>query len=286
MNLSETVFEVAEQFMENPRYVSINNKHLNSLAEKLKSSIPPTFPVNNTEDEVLAVIHELVGNSINYCYWYGKHNLRPNGSSSSLMYECVQNAFFDYSTKGFSKTFSESIDALIELLAVKRFPLLEERRNHLKELIESGFLFAKSICNSDKKDLQPHLLNLVSKFPGYGSDIFLKRASLFFLQLYRRFGWFEDGMKKLHIPADYQVPRLMDHYGIIEYNSELRYEIDNDRLIPKWSQKECEIRSATILVAKKLGQILNWNVAEIDGFFWLNAKQLRNPFHLTVTTDY
>jgi hypothetical protein len=171
-------------------------------------------------------------------------------------------------------------------LTFARFPLLEERIKHLYELLPYAEDYVEALLKSDKKDLEPHLNTLLSKFPGYASDIFLKRASLFFLQLYRRFGWFAESMKSLHIPADYHVPKIMNHEGIIGYDTELQYEIDTRRLIPKGSQKECEIRAATLHVAKMLGEGTGWNVAEIDGYFWLRRKQVLNPFHLCVTTDY
>ena len=78
----------------------------------------------------------------------------------------------------------------------------------------------------------------------------------------------------------------MDNLGILEYSAELRYEIDSDRLIPKWSQKECEIRAATVLVAKDLCKELKWTVGDVDGYFWLGARGLENSFHLTITSDY
>lgn len=284
MNLSESVFEIAEKFMENPKFVSINYAKLYEVAEEMREAGKPKFPTAEN-NELIGCIHELVGNAINYCYWYGKHNIRPGNARASFMYECVQNAFFDYR---FRVNFVECIYRLIEILAMKRFPLLEEREKHLKEIMLFGEDLAERIYDGKRDDYTPYLSALVAGFPGYGSDIFLKRASLYFLQLYRRFGWFEESLYNLHIPADYQVPRLMNYRGILEYNSELKYEIESERLIPKWSQKECEIRSATVLVAKTLVKELQWTVADVDGFFWLGSKQIQDPFpfHLTITTDY
>jgi hypothetical protein len=78
----------------------------------------------------------------------------------------------------------------------------------------------------------------------------------------------------------------MNYQGILEYNNELRYEVDNNILIPKHSQKECEIRSATVLVARDLCVDLGWNAEYVDGFFWLGSKGIEHPFHLCITTDY
>ena len=282
MNLSESVFEIAKKFMANPEFVSINYERLAEVANEMEAAGKPSFPTAENA-EIIGAILELVGNSINYCYWYGKHDIRPGDARSTLMYECVQNAFANYS---FGTDFDKHIEGLISLLAIKRFPLLEERAQHLRELVPYAEEISFNIFESDREDPGVHMANIVSRFPGYGSDIFLKRASLYFLQLYRRYRWFEEALHHLHIPADYQVPRLMDHLGILEYSTELRYEIDSNRLIPKWSQKECEIRSATVLVAEELCKELKWTVADVDGYFWLGARHIENPFHLTITTDY
>jgi len=285
MKLAENVYELAENFMKTATYVSINYERLYEVADEMKEIKPPKFPSIKEKDLHKAVLLELIGGAINYCYWYGRDDVRPGGASSTLMYENLQNAFFDYDPS-YSQSIIDCMKTFAQNLTFARFPLLEERINHLHQLMFTSETYVRSICDSDKVDLQPHLNNLISRYPGYASDIFLKRASLFFLQLHRKFGWFAEAMKTLHIPADYQVPKIMNHEGIIDYDVELAYEIASRRPIPKWSQKECEIRSATILVARNLCVTTDWNVAEVDGFFWLRRKEAVSPFHLTITTDY
>jgi len=290
MILSEGVYEIAEKFMTDPVYVSINFERLDAVAENMNNIKPPTFPFltddPDKEHVYKSVLLQLVGGAINYCYWYGRDDVRPGGASSTFMYENLQNAFFDYDLSYGSNIFRYCIDAFIQNLTFKRFPLLEERIKHLEELPPFAEDYVQSILDSDRENLEPHMNNLLAEFPGYASDIFLKRASLFFLQLYRQFGWFAEEMKTLHIPADYQVPKIMNYEGIIKYDTELGYEIDSRRQIPKGSQKECEIRAATVQVAKMIGEDTGWNVAEIDAYFWLRRKEAMNPFHLTITTDY
>ena len=287
MFLSDSVYEIAEKFMTNPVYVSINFERLDEVAAKMKTISPPEFPTVKEDNVFKAVLLQLVGGAVNYCYWYGRDDIRPCGASSSLMYKNLERSFFNYEqsypTFDF---FGHCIDNFIQNLTFKRFPLLEERINHLQQLKIHAESYVRALCESEKEDLEPHMNILLSEFPGYASDIFLKRASLFFIQLYRNFGWFEKAMYTLHIPADYQVPKVMNHEGIIEYDTELSYEIDLRRPILKGSQKECEIRAATVQIAKILGEMTGWNIADIDSYFWLQRKQVTSPFHLTVTTDY
>ena len=61
---------------------------------------------------------------------------------------------------------------------------------------------------------------MIKLFQGFSSDVFLKRTSLFFMQLYRKFGWYKDDlMQTLFVPADYQIPKILRHFECIEYAS-------------------------------------------------------------------
>jgi hypothetical protein len=72
----------------------------------------------------------------------------------------------------------------------------------------------------------------------------------------------------------------------IGYSSDLKNMIDSYQLIPKYSQIECEIRSANIIAVKTLCDLTGWNVADIDAYFFLRRHDSDRPFHLTITTDY
>jgi hypothetical protein len=173
------------------------------------------------------------------------------------------------------------------VLSLSRFPLLEERVKHLTNLITFGEKFTNEILmNYDKKPLNQLTRLLIGTFPGFASDMFLKRTFLFFIQLYRRFGWFKDELSNYPVPADYQIPKVLSHYKCINYNKQLKTMINSNALIPKHSQMECEIRSATILVVRKLCELTNWNVADVDSWLFVNRDDYKSPFHLTITTDY
>jgi len=287
MNLVESVFEIAESFMANCKDVVIDNWQTQLLAARMKEEGPTKFPPKESNDIYKTCLLELIGNSINYCYWYGRHDIRPNGASSTTMFEVLDLSFEQYRESGFPSifTFAMCIEEFIAALSYYRFPMLEERANHLRELIKVGESFVKDIIeNHTDEDFERHLKFLVCAFPGYGSDMFLKRASLFFLQLYRNFGWFKNAIHKLPVPADYQVPKMLAHYGCISYSQELQEKISKSSLIQKHSREECEIRAATILACKRICDLTEWNISDVDGWLWLKKRNI--PFHLCITTDY
>ena len=287
MNLVDSVYEVSESFMKDPKYVFMNNDRIESVAKDMIEHGKVKFPLPDIENEYKGVFLELIASSINYCYWYGKHDVRPNGSSSTMMYELLQNSFYGYERRDFDM-FRISINRFIRLLSMRRFPLIEERDRHLRQLLMRGEEFIEKLINdkAENDNIIYWLNELVETFPGFASDIFLKRASLFFIQLFRRFGWFEKDLHNLHVPADYQIPKMLNYFRCLIYEPILYNKIKSHKLIAKGSLMECEIRAATVLTIKKLCEITSWNVAEVDGFFFTKRHETPLPFHLTITTDY
>jgi hypothetical protein len=286
MNLVKNVYEISEDFMKNSYDVELNYEGIEKFSNEMLSENKIEFPMPPTEDAYKAVVLELVASSINYCYWYGKDTVRPNGSSSSLMYECLANAFFDYVGRDQNK-FNTCITRLINLLINHRFPLIEERMYHLSQMRLSAEDYSQKIIDcDDKEDINDLMLELITLFPGFGADLFLKRTFLFFMQMNRRFRWFEGSMKNMPVAADYQVPKMLEYFNCITYTPQLKQKIQNRELISKGSVQECEIRAATVLACKKLCEITGWNIAEVDGYLWLKRKEVTTPFHLTITTDY
>ena len=93
--------------------------------------------------------------------------------------------------------------------------------------------------------------------------------------------------------ADYKLPQILFHYGILEYTPELREKIQNLVILPAGSPEEIEIRSATIWAVELLKFILNRRGKnllsyEIDWLLWNESQKekMRLPHHLTGTIFY
>ena len=88
------------------------------------------------------------------------------------------------------------------------------------------------------------------------------------------------------VPADYQIPKMLEGMGCINYNYILSEKIQNGELIPAGSIEECEIRAATMLAGKRLAELSGKTMCDIDTYLWLKRKEVDKPFHLTITTNY
>lgn len=281
----KTVFNIAsEAITKFPKYVVIDWDRVDRLGERIvEEGVTPFFNGEPKEDVHIVILKELIAGSINYCYWYGVHDIRPNNCSSTLMYDCVNKAVDEHGT-----TLYKTIPYLLDLLTINRFPLLEERKRHLYELMESRMAESLPYTIASKEvDPEIQFTTLVKSFQGYASDIFLKRASLFFIQLHRIFGWYDDTlMRTLHVPSDYQVPKILKCFGCMEYLPELTTKINRGSLIPKGSLEEIQIRAATILICNRLKERTGLNISDIDTYLWTKRKLTNEPFHCTITTDY
>ena len=94
--------------------------------------------------------------------------------------------------------------------------------------------------------------------------------------------------------ADYKIPQVLRHLGILEYSNSLAAIIDNKKELKHDSEMEIEIRANMLytieLIKEKLHQKgINMNSLEIDNALWLlskNKEYKEKPHHLTKTIYY
>ena len=293
----QTVREVAQQVMDDARYVKIDANNISNTAKLIKelpkSSLevpkPDWFQLGQAGygpmiDNYL-VQYEVIAGSVNYCYWYGKSNIRPQGASSTKMYQLLDETITPEIGIFFNDGF---IDKFYRKMVDARFPLLVERYMHLQELIKTREHIAEVERNVLKeKDVNATIECLARNYPGFGSDIFLNRAQLFVMQIQKHLNVFDDDqIKQLTVPVGCQIPKILRNFGCIWYDHLLRLDVNNEKFIPKGSLREIEIRAATIVVCDMIAEQSGTNTMVVDNFLWQFRKEIDIPFHLTVTTDY
>jgi len=295
MKTIQYVFDLCEVILNTqPTYVELNHDRIDEIANDMKLlKEPPSLQTPEASAGksyhtgiYLEILKELVTSSINYCYWYGANDIKPMGVSSTTMYDDVNKILNKANNR--SLNFEWRISKLVDLLAIHRYPLLEERKRHLFDLCQNrkAETFATKIYENHDTYEEKLFDEMVEKFHGFSSDMFLSRTSLFFIQLHRRYGWFKGLMSKLFVPADYHVPKILRHFKCIEYLDILPKKVFDQQLIPKHSLEEHQIRAATIKVCDILKTATGWNTSDVDGYFHTKRKWSGEPHHLTITTDY
>jgi len=301
----DIVWSLVGEFTKNPKYVRIGEGCIDSLANSWKEKPlsddlffgPPSIPLpQDVIGKIERIIwYELIASSVNYQYWYGKSDVRPNGSGATKMYELLTDAF-DSCGSTQTTSIANVISVFSARMAKERFPALTDRTRHLVELLEKGrgnnypaFDFVNSLALAVEEgsvDIDRFLNMMITSFPGFAEDQFLKRAFLFFHLLHRRMGWFKEEIKKVPIPADYQIPKMLRWLGCIEYENELENLLYDNKFIPAGSLMECEIRASSILACKMLSDKSGYDMGTIDQYLWSRRKECTDSFHLTITTDY
>ena len=127
---------------------------------------------------------------------------------------------------------------------------------------------------------------------------FYKRAQIFAADLRGAFegqGWgsFAD-MDKLTAFADYKLPQILRHLGVLRYAPELAQRIDRRELLQAGSPEEVELRANTIWAVELLRRELNQMgrdlmALELDWLLWELAQReefKKKPHHRTVTIFY
>ncbi len=131
-----------------------------------------------------------------------------------------------------------------------------------------------------------------------GEIRFYKRAQIFAADLHGAFGGaglgaFHD-LHTLTAFADYKVPQVLRHLGVLTYAPALATRIARRELLPAGSREEIEIRAATVWACELLRRALaerGQTVAayELDWLLWTAGQRLpatTAPYHRTLTTFY
>jgi hypothetical protein len=101
-------------------------------------------------------------------------------------------------------------------------------------------------------------------------------------------------LQEITMFADYRVPQILRHMGIMVYSAELGGKIDSLCEIAKDSEEEVEIRAATVIAVERLQKCLQKHgrsllSLEVDWLLWQWGEAIKHtilPHHRTMTTFY
>lgn len=293
---------VAEEYK--PGIVKVNEEAI----AKLEVGEPPTrtvslkipklqdmrFPLLSDDPDIRhrAILYTLAMTSLQYRFWeldpetreflrYTREGLIGSTALETAMFETFEKGAgaieaLIASEQGIKNALGENIPDPASRLQILQ-EVLSERGEYVVKLVDDHIQAGNPLdvhLAADVAELLPY---------AYG-DTFVKKAMLFLSFLHS----IADPKIKLDLCAfaDYQVPSVLRHYGILEYSPELAEDVDNRRLIARNSDKEIAIRTATILACEKIASHFNTTAAAVDWWCFQQRKQPQKPFHLTETTAY
>ncbi len=323
MQQHSVVLATTRFVVENARYVEINHDRIAAVADDLAARQLPTPAYDCTRHvcgtEPWVANFVLVVDTLNFSFWPdpGQARWRVTVHGETLdgywaLVAALRRALDEgvpLVDAGYLARVSDEEVADV-LRGEGQIPLLAERAAALREVGQVlsdryGGLFVNAIDRADRNALQLTRL-LAEEFSSfadvasYGSYPvhFYKRAQICCSDLYGASGGADWGnlsdLDKLTAFADYKVPQILRHLGILVYADALAQTIDHRVLLPPGSGGEVEIRAATIWAVEFLRRALlergvSLRAFEIDWYLWELSQTLptsTQPYHLTRTIYY
>jgi len=188
-------------------------------------------------------------------------------------------------------------------------PMLFDRLNNLREVgrvLQERYRgqFINAIRRA--KGSAAYLVALLAHdFPSFndaaehdGQEVyFYKRAQLLVADLWGAYGGKGHGafrdLEVLTAFADYKLPQLLRHHGVLAYAPELAAAVDAREVIPQRSEQEVEIRAATVQACELLRNLLAerglaLHAFQVDWLLWQLSQgtAMAHPYHLTRSIYY
>lgn len=317
------VLDTAQNVAEISRQVRIDEQALVRFSRKLvedRIQAPPWHSLyhfcDRGED---TVSYLLILDSLNFCFWpaSGKDKWGIQYESTNLSGYCALAASLKEAIEsglpitGGAYLAGLSLNKLKKVLGGEgELQLLQHRLKILNELgelllseyggeahklVESAGMSAVKLARL----LAGRLTSFrdVAEYQGY-KVFFYKRAQIFVADLYGAFdgkGWgsFTD-INKLTAFADYKLPQVLRHLGILRYARPLSQKVDQNILLDPGSLEEIEIRANTIWAVELIRQEMDkmgkdLRAFEIDWILWNLGQDPEfkvRPYHRTVTIFY
>ncbi len=314
----EKILDSIKYVVDNSNYVVINRNNIDNAISLLKESKKEQWLnsdylglENFSQEQVLFYL--ILCESLNFCYWDSdikwKIEYKDGWYSGSfgLFYsisKAIKNGHNLLNIEYLENITIEELDEIFK--GTTSIPLLKERFEIIKQLVSEY----KQIPNittqlmSANSDIEL-LNNIVNHFSNFrdislykGRDVyFFKRAILLVGDLILNISSINKSVKNdddMTGCADYKIPQVLRHLGILEYSDDLATLIDERQEIQHDSEMEVEIRAnmlyAIELIKEKLHQNgIDMNSVQIDNALWLLSKNKEfkdKPHHLTKTIYY
>lgn len=307
-------------------HVWINNGRIEDLAlnwSQENAALPPAIPswyeryhfFDGTERSVNWI---LALDAMNFCFWAEKDQPRwrveyqgewLNGymAEAASLTRAIEDDIPLWDARYLNELTGETLAHIFR--GEGSIPLFEQRLHNAREvgrvLLEHyDGQFTNAIKEAEYDAVRLALL-LAGRFSSF-NDValyrgrlarFFKRAQICVSDLAGAFkgaGWGAlANLDQLTAFADYKVPQVLRHFGILSYDPELSQHIDDMKLLVEGSEEEIEIRAATIWACELLRQRLLQHdcpltASAIDMRLWLFGQENgeMRPYHRTRTQYY
>jgi hypothetical protein len=255
-------------------------------------SLPPylsSLLQKQDREEVYKVIHayNAINASLQYCFFLGRASVRFDGIDSFWVMRMLDGVFEAEKVStvaDISRTKQSAIDALME----SNITMLRSRISTVEEVFErlDFEMYGESYSDVDASISQLKKLICFKQDPFFKKGLFAVMITGRMLPELKRDTAYAEVLALLPVPADYQIPKMLRHYGLIEYSDTLANMVDNHIPLLENSDMELNIRAATVLACDLLAEVNGISADVVDALLFMHRKESDALHHLCVTERY
>jgi len=294
--IKKTIKKASKEFMFG--HVSLNNKNIQNFKVKNLDEIthffkPPTY-LNSLyqklqKKEVYKIIHvyNAINASLQYSFFLANSKIRFDNMDSFWVMGMLDDIFRDAKVES-TQDIYKLRDKINEKLIASNITLLDTRVITVNEVFKKLDFIEYGNSFLDIK----HSIEMLKKLVCFKKDIFFKKG-LFAIMISNRMmpklrenKKYKKELYSLPLPADYQIPKMLRHFGLIEMSKELANIIASNIPLPENSEMELNIRAATIQASRKIAKNNNISVDDVDAYLFMLRKECNLKHHICSTTNY
>lgn len=265
---------------------------------------PDHISIEESEENIAAYV--FIMDALNFCFW-------PSSWEYADLSKAISKAIQKDANFGKPENLAKlSLDQFkSEVFEGLDFPLMEERHRAVVEIgkvtqeyFKGSFL---EIIKSVDYDA-PKLLDLIARFFLKFQDhsiyegeqiFFYKRGQILVGDLYGAFDQKQGetqikNVDRLTCFADYRIPQILRHKGVLVYSENLKKMIDGKIELIHGCPEEVEIRACMVHAVELMRDELrkagvNWTAVEVDWLLWQVGEEMRHdipPHHRTLSIYY
>jgi hypothetical protein len=236
--------------------------------------------------------------SINYCFWPTGTGASYGGSGEALrrLYRAALADKTVIDPERLASTTLEDLSCILGDIPLLPFRVMTMRSGGIA--IRDKFGGRMDRLLTDANNIAGNIVNLIVKYiPDFDDACLWKGNRVTFHKRAQLLAWLLaeadariSGKEELTGFADYRIPQLLRHAGVISYTEELSRDIDAGIPLVAGSAAETEIRAHTVWAIEHIrSEIGNIAAAAVDAALWAEARRRKSdmaPHHKTISIYY
>jgi hypothetical protein len=255
---------------------------------------PPSYLASLLEtvekETAYKIIHifNAINASLQYSFFTARADIRFDGIDSQWIITMLDEVFEALQVRTVTDVYRIK-EQIIERLIDSNITLLRSRVETVEEVFgklnfyEYGATYADVALS----------IEMIKTLVCFKQDLFFKKG-LFAVMMTGRmlpelktvYPQYVAQLSHLPVPADYQIPKMLRHYGLIVFSEALEKMVEHNIILQENSEMELNIRAATVLVCGLIAKQNGVSADDVDGYLFSKRDESGLRHHLCVTEGY